>query len=98
MRSLFAITVVIASISGTCNAMAQQAQQQPCSNLHGAGTFFGAMARSSQVEAAQQDFERAVCEYRNCIIANPNNQNACEGLRHIMDASALARGQFNSSR
>ena len=42
--------------------------------------------------AAQNDFERAVCEYRNCFAANQNNANACEGLRHIMDASAQAAG------
>jgi hypothetical protein len=31
---------------------------------------------------AQENFEAAVCEYRNCLVANPNNANACEGLRH----------------
>ena len=68
-----------------------QAQQQPCSpprnifgQLHGIG------ARSNPSIAAQDDFEQAVCEYKNCITANPNNINACEGLRHIMDASAAA--------
>ena len=38
--------------------------------------------------AAQQNFDRSVGDYRQCIAANPNNANACEGLRHIMDANA----------
>jgi hypothetical protein len=45
--------------------------------------IFSAMARSSPTVAAQEDFERAVCEYRNCLAANANNANACEGLRAI---------------
>jgi hypothetical protein len=92
MRSLFAITVAVASISGAWNA---GAQQPPCSTPK---NIFSAMARSSPVVAAQEDFERAVCEYRNCVQSNPNNVNACEGLRHIMDASAVAAGRYNSSR
>jgi TonB family protein len=41
-----------------------------------------------QPVSAQQNFDRSVAEYRQCIAANPNNANACEGLRHIMDANA----------
>ena len=74
MRSLLMMAVVAgASISGTWNAMAQQ---QPCAK----DNFFGNLAaRSSPAIAAQRDFERAVCEYRNCLAANANNANACEG-------------------
>jgi TonB family protein len=55
------------------DAAAQQ-QQSPT----GVGTAIG----------AQQNFDRSVADYRQCIAANPNNANACEGLRHIMDANA----------
>jgi TonB family protein len=53
---------------------AAQQQQSPT----GVGTAIG----------AQQNFDRSVADYRQCIAANPNNANACEGLRHIMDANA----------
>lgn len=43
---------------------------------------------TQQPESAQQNFDRSVADYRQCIAANPNNANACEGLRHIMDANA----------
>jgi hypothetical protein len=80
---LIATVVVSASISGAA------AQQQPCSP----GNFFRNIgAAMSPATAAQRDFERAACEYRNCIVVNPNNLNACE------DASAQAAGQFNGSR
>jgi hypothetical protein len=93
MRSLLMMAIVAgASISGTWNATAQQ---QPCAK----GNFFGDIsARMNPAIAAQRDFESAVCEYRNCVAANPNNINACEGLRHIMDASALAAGHYNGSK
>jgi hypothetical protein len=54
---------------------AAAAQQQ---SPTGVGTAIG----------AQQKFDRSVADYRQCIAANPNNANACEGLRHIMDANA----------
>jgi len=89
---LVAMVVASASILGALNAAAQQ---QPCSP----NNIFSAMAaRSSPAASAQADFEHAVCEYRNCITANPNNANACEGLRHIMDASAQAAGHYSGSR
>jgi hypothetical protein len=94
VRSLLMMMVVVAtaSISGTWNAMAQQ---QPCAKDNFVGNL---AASSSPAIAAQRDFERAVCEYRNCLAANQNNANACEGLRHIMDASAQAAGHFNGSK
>jgi hypothetical protein len=50
-----------------------------------------------------QDADRAslksACQRRDCATrADQNNVNACEGLRHIMDASAQAAGHFNGSR
>jgi hypothetical protein len=48
--------------------------------------------------AAQQDFERSVADYKQCIADNARNANACEGLRHIMDASARAAGHSSSSK
>ena len=75
--------------------------EQPCAPYPGnaAANFFSNLgAATSPVTAAQRDFERAACEYRNCIAANPNNINACEGLRHIMDASAEAAGHYSGSR
>jgi hypothetical protein len=47
---------------------------------------------------AQQNFEQSVADYRKCLNKNPGNANACEGLRHIMDASAQAAGHYNGSR
>jgi hypothetical protein len=90
VRSLLMMTVVAsASISGAA------AQQQPCPK----DNFFGNISASMDPAiAAQRDFERAACEYRNCLVANQNNANACEGLRHIMDASAQAAGHYNGSR
>jgi hypothetical protein len=88
---LFLIATVVAgaSISGAA------AQQQPCPREN----LFGAMANGmDSARAAQRDFEHAVCEYKNCLAANQNNVNACEGLRHIMDASAQAAGHSNGSR
>jgi hypothetical protein len=89
---LVVIVVASASISG---AAAQQ--QQPCPSDK--DNFFArAGANMNPAVAAQRDFEHATCEYRNCLIANQNNVNACEGLRHIMDASAQAAGHYNGSR
>ena len=97
MRSfLIAMVVASASISGAT------AQQQPCQR--NANNIFGRLfdaldaAANNPAIAAQRDFERAVCEYRNCLAANQNNANACEGLRHIMDASAQAAGHYSGSR
>ena len=92
MRSFLLATVVASgSISGAA------AQQQDCNSRE---NIFGAMARGAggPAAAAQYDFERAVCEYKNCLATNQNNANACEGLRHIMDASAQAAGHYNGSR
>ena len=47
----------------------------------------GPAATSAQT-AAGQDYSRAVSDYRNCLAANPSHVNACDGLRHIMDADA----------
>jgi hypothetical protein len=80
--------VASASISGAT------AQQQPCPTDKIAQAF----APLTPQLAAQRNFEHAVCEYRNCLAANQNNANACEGLRHIMDASAQAAGYSNGSR
>jgi hypothetical protein len=44
------------------------------------------------VSAANEDYKRAVADYRNCLAANPKNVNACEGQRHIMDADAQVLG------
>jgi hypothetical protein len=89
---LVAAVAVSASISGAA------AQQQPCAPGNAAANFFSNIgAATSPATAAQRDFERAACEYRNCIAVNSNNINACEGLRHIMDASAAAAGQYNGS-
>jgi hypothetical protein len=57
--------------------------EQPCAPYPGnaAANFFSNLgAATSPVTAAQRDFERAACEYRNCIAVNPNNLNACEGF------------------
>jgi TonB family protein len=56
---------------------AAAAQQQ---SPTGVGTAIG----------AQQSFDRLVADYRQCITANPNNVNACEELRHLMDDNAQA--------
>ena len=90
MRSFLVVTVVAAaSISSAA------AQVQPCPKEN----LFGKIGSSmNPAIAAQRDFEHAVCEYRNCLAATQNNANACEGLRHIMDASAQAAGHFNGSR
>ena len=92
MRAFLIAIIACASISG---AAAQQ--QQPCVMKE---NIFGAMARGAggPAAAAQYDFERAVCDYRNCLAANSSNINACEGLRHIMDASAQAAGHYSGSR
>jgi len=47
----------------------------------------GPAATSAQTVAGQ-DYSRAVADYRNCLTANPSHVNACDGLRHIMDADA----------
>jgi hypothetical protein len=59
----------------------------------GVGVFFlcGAAAQQqtqSPIVAARQDYERSVADYQRCITANPNNANACEVLRGIMDGNA----------
>ena len=48
----------------------------------------GPAAVPAAVSAANEDYKRAVADYRNCLAANPKNVNACEGQRHIMDADA----------
>jgi hypothetical protein len=52
-----------------------------------AGVAAGLRAMSPQ-GAARQDYDRAVANYQTCLAANPSNPNACDGLRHIMDADA----------
>jgi hypothetical protein len=97
MRRLLIVLCAFA-VAGCGLISSAVAQQQPCVPGN-TGNFLkdaGArIARSNPAVAAQQDFERAVCEYRNCLTANSNNTNACEGLRHIMDASALAAGHYS---
>jgi hypothetical protein len=46
-------------------------------------------ARASPAIAAQANYEWSVSEYRKCLAENASNAKPCEGLRHIMDASAL---------
>jgi TonB family protein len=54
---------------------------------------------SARANPAQQNFDRSVADYRQCIAANPNNANACDGLRHIMDANAqVLSGHLQSDR
>jgi hypothetical protein len=48
--------------------------------------------------AAQRDFERSVSDYKQCLADKARNASACEGLRHIMDASARAAGRSDSSK
>jgi hypothetical protein len=92
MRSLLIVPIAAgATISGAWNATAEQ--QQPCSPdnfLKRLANGFTEAAGPAAV--AERDFQRAVCEYRNCLAANASNVNACEGLRHIMDASAQGGG------
>jgi hypothetical protein len=52
----------------------------------------GPAAVPAAVSAANEDYKRAVADYRNCLAANPKNANACEGQRHIMDADAQVLG------
>ena len=68
MRSLLIVTIVSGvSISGAWNVAAQN-------------NIFD--ARSSPAVAAQQDFERAVAEYKKCLADNQGNVKACEGLHY----------------
>ena len=84
MRSILIIAVLIGAAT-----VSAAAQQQPCPS----DNFFGKIsAGMNPAIAAQRNFERAACEYRNCLAANQNSASACEGLRHIMDASAHAAG------
>jgi hypothetical protein len=89
MRSVLTIATV-AVVTSFC-AFGAAAQQQP--------NFFGNIgAAMNPAIAAQRDFERSVADYRKRLADNPTNQNPCEGLRHIMDASAQAAGRYNGSR
>jgi hypothetical protein len=45
--------------------------------------------RASPAVAAQANYEWSVSEYRRCLGENALTAKPCEGLRHIMDASAL---------
>jgi hypothetical protein len=81
MQSL--LIVIIIAAAGISGAWTAAAQQQPCPTDN---VFGNISARMNPAIAAQRDFDRAVCEYRNCLAANANNANACEGQRHIMDA------------
>jgi TonB family protein len=72
----FEFTIPIRYCLENCRPDAAAAQQQQSPT--GVGTAIG----------AQQNFDRSVADCRQCIAANPNNANACEGLRHIMDANA----------
>ncbi len=79
MRAI--LTIAVVSCIGTSSALAQQ-------------TLWGALMATglNPSVAAQEDFKRAVADYRKCLNDNPGNVNACEGLRHIMDANACAAG------
>jgi len=86
MRSFLIMTFVAgATISGAWTAAAQN-------------IFSDIGAAMNPATAAERDFQRSVADYRNCLAAYPTNINACEGLRHIMDASAQAAGHFNGSK
>ena len=37
--------------------------------------------------AAQQNYEKSLAEYQNCIAANPSNANACENQKRMMEAA-----------
>jgi hypothetical protein len=56
------------------------------------------IALNNPAVAAQRDFERSVADYKQCLADNARNAGACEGLRHIMDASARAAGHSDSSK
>jgi hypothetical protein len=83
MRLLLAVAIIV-GISG--GAFAQQ-QQQPCPLPNKIQAFFLNLSGRTSPETRAVIHQHDVCEYKNCIMANPNNLNACEGLRHIMDDS-----------
>jgi len=56
-----------------------------------------AAAMSPQV-AARQNYDHAVANCKACLAANPSNLNACDGLRHIMDADAQILSSPNISQ
>jgi hypothetical protein len=85
VRSLLVVTAVSATILAAHNATAQN-------------VFSDMAARMNPAIAAQRDFERSVADYKKCLVDNVGGVNACEGLRHIMDASVAAAGHYNGSR
>jgi len=73
--------------------------------LKNVGSRFRSCTEQGKSKAGASDlpcfgtvFKRAACEYRNCLAANANKVNACEALRHVMDASARAAGHYNGSK
>jgi hypothetical protein len=60
-----------------------------CAYVAAAQQTHSLAARASQAIAAQANYEWSVSEYRRCLAENASTAKPCEGLRHIMDASAL---------
>ena len=45
--------------------------------------------------AARQRYERSVADYRNCLAANPANENACDGQRAAMETDQKSLPESN---
>jgi hypothetical protein len=77
VRSFLTKVAIVASFSVMCayGAAAQQTRSLA--------------TRASPAVAAQANYEWSVSEYRRCLAENASTAKPCEGLRHIMDASAL---------
>jgi hypothetical protein len=92
MRTLLVVAVVTAASISSAKAQQQSSCATPPHGLFGVLTGIPTPFLSPEGRA-QENYRHAACEYRNCILANPNNQNACEGLRHIMDTAAQTVGR-----
>jgi len=68
--------------------------------LRGAAAQFHLLPGAGDAGKAllNKNYERSVTDYRQCMAENPNNANACEGLRHSVDVTGQAVGKPTSEQ
>jgi hypothetical protein len=82
VRLFLTVTMIVActSILLACGGTAQQQSSSSDDGLKNITSIFDPEL------AAQRNYDRALTDFQNCIAENPNNVDACDGQRQIMEA------------
>ena len=60
--------------------------------LVGAGILSACASSPLSERDARLNYEKSVANYRNCLAANPSNEDACEAQRLTMESDEQAFG------